>query len=230
MSLFSTPSQLVAASPVAKKCSIKQPVGTGILQNDPSQFDYRAKERCRSVALFQTTWITICRKVIMEFLPNDTKKKLPTPILTGIMHIHMYKRRRLKDQNSCLSLLSWSLFFDLTVRSHTIWTTSKYNHTGLSIQLYDVVRCVSPESSCSCLRISFSCGLVRPLDFASRCLATWTRPVGSKTSHLKAHVISDKAYFYVFKRGNSWLHVPHFLELILIFSLWETETCKTPTY
>ncbi len=152
MSLFSTPSQLVAASPVAKKCSIKQPVGTRILQNDPSQFDYRAKERCRSVALFQATWITICRKVIMEFLPNDTKNKLPTPILTGIMHIHMYKRRRLKDQNSCLSLLSWSLFFDLTVRSHTIWTTSKYNHTGLSIQLYDVVRCVSPESSCSCLR------------------------------------------------------------------------------
>ncbi len=43
--------------------------------------DYRAKERCRCLVFFQTTWITICLKVIMEFLPKDTKNKLPTSAL-----------------------------------------------------------------------------------------------------------------------------------------------------
>ncbi len=36
---------------------------------------YRVEERWRSLVFFQTTWITICWKVIMEFLPNDWNKR-----------------------------------------------------------------------------------------------------------------------------------------------------------
>ena len=42
----------------------------------------RAMRRCRSLAISQNTWSTICWKVIMEFLPNDTKNILPTATLT----------------------------------------------------------------------------------------------------------------------------------------------------
>ncbi len=36
--------------------------------------EYRAKERCRCLVFLQTTWIKICWKVILEYLPNGTKK------------------------------------------------------------------------------------------------------------------------------------------------------------
>ncbi len=55
--------------------------GPWLAENSLSQSEYRAKGRCRSLVFFQTTWITKCWKVIVEFLPNDTKIKLPTPAL-----------------------------------------------------------------------------------------------------------------------------------------------------
>ncbi len=42
--------------------------------------EYGAKERCRSLVFFQTTWVTICWKVWWIF-PNDTKNKLSTSAL-----------------------------------------------------------------------------------------------------------------------------------------------------
>ena len=42
----------------------------------------RAMRRCRSLVFSQNTWITICWKVIMEFLPNDAKNILPTATLS----------------------------------------------------------------------------------------------------------------------------------------------------
>ncbi len=50
-------------------------------ENTPSQSEYWAKGRRRSLVFCHTTWITKCWKVIMGFLPNDTKDKLPTPAL-----------------------------------------------------------------------------------------------------------------------------------------------------
>ncbi len=43
--------------------------------------EHGARERCRSVVFFQTSWITICWKVIMTYLLDDTKNKLRTPAL-----------------------------------------------------------------------------------------------------------------------------------------------------
>ena len=67
-----------------------QPIGTLSLWNDlwlakvsRHGLDFlkpenRAMRRCRSLVFSQNTWITICWKVIMEFLPNDAKNILPT--------------------------------------------------------------------------------------------------------------------------------------------------------
>ncbi len=70
-----------------KTChSIEQPTGTHTFWDDlwfaekcPSWSEYRTKEKCRSLVFFQSTWITMCWKVIIEFLPDDTKNKQPTP-------------------------------------------------------------------------------------------------------------------------------------------------------
>ncbi len=82
-SLVSTANQLIATSPIAKKSNIEQPIGTCTVIGWKclSQSESRAKERSRSLVFFQTTWITKCWKVIMEFLPDDTKNKLPTSAL-----------------------------------------------------------------------------------------------------------------------------------------------------
>ncbi len=48
-----------------------------------SQSEYRDKERCRSLEFFQTTWISICRKVILGFWHDDNKNKLPPPALSS---------------------------------------------------------------------------------------------------------------------------------------------------
>ncbi len=50
--------------------------------------EYRAKERCRNLMFSQTTWITICWKVIIEFSTSDTKNKLPTSALTCTTEIN----------------------------------------------------------------------------------------------------------------------------------------------
>ena len=72
---------------------VEQPIGTLSLRNDlwlvkvsRHGLDFlkpenRAMRRCRSLVFSQNTWITICWKVIMEFLPNDAKNILPTPAL-----------------------------------------------------------------------------------------------------------------------------------------------------
>ncbi len=56
------------------------PCNSNSVNTEPSMnTDYRATEGCRSVVFFQTIWTTICWKIIMVFLHNDTKGKLPTP-------------------------------------------------------------------------------------------------------------------------------------------------------
>ncbi len=57
---------------------VEEPIGHSL--HFPKS-ESRAKERCTSLLLFQTIWITKYFKVIMEFLPDDTKNKLPTPAL-----------------------------------------------------------------------------------------------------------------------------------------------------
>ncbi len=84
-SKVSTANLLIATSPVTKLCSV---VGsqqehmlseiTVIGRKSCQRSEYRAKERCRSLDFFQTSWITICWKVIMDFWWDDTKDKLPT--------------------------------------------------------------------------------------------------------------------------------------------------------
>ncbi len=84
MSFASTANQLVATSPVAKRRSIEQSVRSPKLDliggKVLSQLEYRVIERCRSPVFLQTTWITICWKVIIGFFPDDQKK--PTPALS----------------------------------------------------------------------------------------------------------------------------------------------------
>lgn len=46
----------------------------------------RAKGRCRSLVSSQTNWITICLKVIMQFLPSGAKRSLPTPALNLVFY------------------------------------------------------------------------------------------------------------------------------------------------
>ncbi len=93
---FQQPITLVATSPITKKHSVKQPIGTHALWNDlwlakkgPSRSEYRAKERCRNLVFIQTGWITKCWKVIMELLPDDTKNKLPTSALSLLNNKHI---------------------------------------------------------------------------------------------------------------------------------------------
>ncbi len=77
-----------SVSSLKKKCREVQPIGTCALWNYrvwskvPSQSKYWAKERCRSVVLFQTICFTICWKVIITFLCDDIKITLPTSALT----------------------------------------------------------------------------------------------------------------------------------------------------
>ena len=54
----------------------------GLIKLDFLKPENRAMRRCRSLVIFQNTWITICWKVIMEFLPNDAKNILPTATLS----------------------------------------------------------------------------------------------------------------------------------------------------
>ncbi len=94
-SLDSTANQLVVLSPVAKRGSVEQPIGTCAhwndlwkrwerafhtlhLNTDEENQGYRTKEKCRSRVFFQTIWITIRWKVLMDFWHDDTKDKLPT--------------------------------------------------------------------------------------------------------------------------------------------------------
>ncbi len=64
---------------------VEQPIRTHALWNycdwlkrvhDTLHFlkpEYGAKERCRGLVFFQTTWIAICWKVFMEFCPMTSK-------------------------------------------------------------------------------------------------------------------------------------------------------------
>ncbi len=107
-------------SPVTKKRSIEQP--TQALWNDPwlaksvhhslhfLKPEYGAEESGRS----ELNWITKCWKVIMEFLPDDTKNELPTPALTVHSHIYNITARLL---SKCfiapfprLNVLIWNIF------------------------------------------------------------------------------------------------------------------------
>ncbi len=78
MSVVSRANQFIVTSPVAKKRSIDQPIGTHALWNYhdwlrvPSQSEHRAKERYGNLAFFQNTWSTIYWRVIMGWLPSDT--------------------------------------------------------------------------------------------------------------------------------------------------------------
>ena len=54
--------------------------------------------RCRSLGISQNTWITICWKVIMEFLHNDAKNILPTAGLK-LIYSKMFKTKGAATDN-----------------------------------------------------------------------------------------------------------------------------------
>ncbi len=73
---------------------------------------YRATERCRSLVFFQTTWFTICWKVIVEFLPSDTKNKLPAPTLNNAGS-NFISCTQLKNRRKCVP---WQIYISFQIR------------------------------------------------------------------------------------------------------------------
>ena len=72
----------VTVMPISRlKCFQKHLVVYCLAVKYESLNERRAMRRCRSLVFSQNTWITICWKVIMEFLPYEAKNLLPTEAL-----------------------------------------------------------------------------------------------------------------------------------------------------
>ncbi len=114
MSLISTANQLAAASPVAKKHSTEQPKGTHALWNDlwlakspvtVGKQSYGEEQRFCVLSGHLNYKIL---EVIIEFLPNDTKNKLPTPAL---MMFRFFYKFWLNAIIICAWLNSFTVYF-----------------------------------------------------------------------------------------------------------------------